>query len=255
MHMHARIPTPPPFSSFWSRDSIPFSVFTFRTLNQRRLTSYSIIIFTHLLTSYSHIFTHIAIVITTRVIAFRVPHNGAVQIYDYKLKKSRVIFGPDLVMLGPDEQVEPIPAFPYLLAPCTRPTAGTSAPNCRYLPPIYPTTHDHSDPNTYHHQFAYRYPVVPNTHIQTRTPTTTATTATTTLTLIITSSPNFRCRVENRKRPTRSSHCAFSLDLTSVPISFRSRLPTTLAFSFNSRTHPHHHLYNRDYALRSALFY
>jgi major vault protein len=38
------------------------------------------------------------------VITFRVPHNGAVQIYDYKQKKSRVIFGPDMVMLGPDEQ-------------------------------------------------------------------------------------------------------------------------------------------------------
>merc|ERR1712159_588495 len=40
----------------------------------------------------------------TRVVTFRVPHNAAVQIYDYKDKKARVIFGPDLVMLGPDEQ-------------------------------------------------------------------------------------------------------------------------------------------------------
>lgn len=40
----------------------------------------------------------------TRVISYRVPHNAAVQIYDYKEKKARVIFGPDLVMLGPDEQ-------------------------------------------------------------------------------------------------------------------------------------------------------
>jgi major vault protein len=40
----------------------------------------------------------------TRVIAYRTPHNSAVQIYDYLKKKSRVIFGPDLVMLGPDEQ-------------------------------------------------------------------------------------------------------------------------------------------------------
>ena len=32
------------------------------------------------------------------------PHNAAVQIYDYKEKKARVVFGPDLVMLGPDEQ-------------------------------------------------------------------------------------------------------------------------------------------------------
>ncbi|KAK3084843.1 hypothetical protein FSP39_020040 [Pinctada imbricata] len=40
----------------------------------------------------------------TRVVTFRVPHNAAVQIYDYKEKKARVVFGPELVMLGPDEQ-------------------------------------------------------------------------------------------------------------------------------------------------------
>jgi major vault protein len=40
----------------------------------------------------------------TKVVTFRVPHNAAVQIYDYKEKKARVVFGPDLVMLGPDEQ-------------------------------------------------------------------------------------------------------------------------------------------------------
>ena len=39
----------------------------------------------------------------TRVVTFRVPHNSAIQIYDYKTKESRVTFGPDLVMLGPDE--------------------------------------------------------------------------------------------------------------------------------------------------------
>lgn len=39
----------------------------------------------------------------TRVVAYRVPHNAAVQIYDYKEKTARVVFGPDLVMLGPDE--------------------------------------------------------------------------------------------------------------------------------------------------------
>ncbi|XP_067937582.1 major vault protein-like [Watersipora subatra] len=40
----------------------------------------------------------------TKVVTFRVPHNAAVQIYDYKDKRARVVFGPDLVMLGPDEQ-------------------------------------------------------------------------------------------------------------------------------------------------------
>ncbi|GFO30231.1 major vault protein [Plakobranchus ocellatus] len=40
----------------------------------------------------------------TRVITFRVPHNAACQIYDYRAKLSRVIYGPELAMLGPDEQ-------------------------------------------------------------------------------------------------------------------------------------------------------
>jgi len=40
----------------------------------------------------------------TKVISYRVSHNSACQIYDYKAKTSRVVFGPDLVCLGPDEQ-------------------------------------------------------------------------------------------------------------------------------------------------------
>ncbi|KAM9457874.1 major vault protein [Clarias gariepinus] len=40
----------------------------------------------------------------TRVVSYRVPHNAAVQVYDYREKKARVVFGPDMVMLGPDEQ-------------------------------------------------------------------------------------------------------------------------------------------------------
>eukprot|EP01120_Amphizonella_sp_Union-15-10_P014442 TRINITY_DN699_c0_g1_i7.p1 TRINITY_DN699_c0_g1~~TRINITY_DN699_c0_g1_i7.p1 ORF type:complete len:851 (+),score=273.82 TRINITY_DN699_c0_g1_i7:49-2553(+) len=40
----------------------------------------------------------------TKVVTFRTPHNSAVQIYDYKAKEARVVFGPELVMLGPDEQ-------------------------------------------------------------------------------------------------------------------------------------------------------
>jgi major vault protein len=39
----------------------------------------------------------------TRAVTYRAPHNSAVQIYDYKEKKSRVVFGPELIMLGPDE--------------------------------------------------------------------------------------------------------------------------------------------------------
>jgi len=40
----------------------------------------------------------------TRVVTYRIPNNAAVQIYDYKAKKARVVFGPDLIMLGPEEQ-------------------------------------------------------------------------------------------------------------------------------------------------------
>jgi len=40
----------------------------------------------------------------SRVCEYRVPHNAAVQIYDYKKKQSRVEFGPSLVMLQPEEQ-------------------------------------------------------------------------------------------------------------------------------------------------------
>eukprot|EP01129_Flabellula_baltica_P005522 TRINITY_DN200_c0_g1_i2.p1 TRINITY_DN200_c0_g1~~TRINITY_DN200_c0_g1_i2.p1 ORF type:complete len:830 (-),score=247.95 TRINITY_DN200_c0_g1_i2:68-2536(-) len=40
----------------------------------------------------------------TEVVSYRIPHNSAVQIYDYRAKESRVVFGPELIMLGPDEQ-------------------------------------------------------------------------------------------------------------------------------------------------------
>jgi len=40
----------------------------------------------------------------TRVVTYRIPHNSAVQIYDYKAKKARVVFGPDLILLGPEDQ-------------------------------------------------------------------------------------------------------------------------------------------------------
>jgi len=39
----------------------------------------------------------------TRVVSYRVPSNSAVQIFDYKKKSNRVSFGPDLVLLGPNE--------------------------------------------------------------------------------------------------------------------------------------------------------
>jgi major vault protein len=40
----------------------------------------------------------------SRIVSYQIPHSTAVQIYDYKEKKPRVVFGPDLIMLGPDEQ-------------------------------------------------------------------------------------------------------------------------------------------------------
>ncbi|KAJ5072278.1 major vault protein [Anaeramoeba ignava] len=39
----------------------------------------------------------------TKVVTYPIPHNAAVQIYDYKKREARVQFGPDLAMLGPDE--------------------------------------------------------------------------------------------------------------------------------------------------------
>lgn len=39
----------------------------------------------------------------TRLVTYRCPFNAAVQVYDYKNKTSRVVFGPDIVALEPDE--------------------------------------------------------------------------------------------------------------------------------------------------------
>ena len=40
----------------------------------------------------------------TKAVVFHVPQNAAVQIHDYKERTARTVFGPDLVMLGPDEE-------------------------------------------------------------------------------------------------------------------------------------------------------
>uniref|UniRef100_A0A0R3T9X5 Major vault protein n=1 Tax=Rodentolepis nana TaxID=102285 RepID=A0A0R3T9X5_RODNA len=40
----------------------------------------------------------------TRVVSYKVPHNAVAQIYDYKRKRARFAFGPDLVMLDADEE-------------------------------------------------------------------------------------------------------------------------------------------------------
>jgi len=37
-------------------------------------------------------------------LTYKAPHNSAVQLYDYKNKISRIVFGPELVMLEPYEE-------------------------------------------------------------------------------------------------------------------------------------------------------
>ncbi|XP_063211456.1 LOW QUALITY PROTEIN: major vault protein [Chroicocephalus ridibundus] len=41
----------------------------------------------------------------TRAITYQVPHNAAVQVYDYRERRARVVLGPELVVLGPGEQL------------------------------------------------------------------------------------------------------------------------------------------------------
>jgi major vault protein len=40
----------------------------------------------------------------TRVVTFRAPQNSAVQVFDFKSLKCRVVFGPELIKLGPHEE-------------------------------------------------------------------------------------------------------------------------------------------------------
>ena len=37
-------------------------------------------------------------------VTFKAPNNSAVQLYDYKNKASRIVFGPELIMLEPYEE-------------------------------------------------------------------------------------------------------------------------------------------------------
>ena len=39
-----------------------------------------------------------------KVVSYKCPFNSAVQVYDFKKKTSRIVFGPNFVVLGPDEQ-------------------------------------------------------------------------------------------------------------------------------------------------------
>lgn len=38
-----------------------------------------------------------------QVVTYKCPYNSAVQVYDYKKRSSRIVFGPELIILGPDE--------------------------------------------------------------------------------------------------------------------------------------------------------
>lgn len=40
----------------------------------------------------------------TKLVRYHIPHNSVTQVFDYKLRTRRTIFGPDLVSLGPDEE-------------------------------------------------------------------------------------------------------------------------------------------------------
>ena len=37
-------------------------------------------------------------------VCYKAPHNSAIQLFDYKNKKSRIVFGPELIMLEPYEE-------------------------------------------------------------------------------------------------------------------------------------------------------
>lgn len=39
----------------------------------------------------------------TRLVQYHIPHNSVTQVFDYKLRTRRTIFGPELVSLGPDD--------------------------------------------------------------------------------------------------------------------------------------------------------
>jgi major vault protein len=39
----------------------------------------------------------------TKAVIYKAPHNSAVQLFDYKTKQPRIVFGPELIMLEPYE--------------------------------------------------------------------------------------------------------------------------------------------------------
>ena len=70
----------------------------------------------------------------TRVVSYNVPHNCVCQVYDYKSRKPRIIFGPDMVKLGPEEE------FTMLKLSGDRPKrAGVISTLCLSLGPDFMT--------------------------------------------------------------------------------------------------------------------
>eukprot|EP00668_Euglena_longa_P015354 GGOE01019428.1.p1 GENE.GGOE01019428.1~~GGOE01019428.1.p1 ORF type:complete len:866 (+),score=208.50 GGOE01019428.1:45-2600(+) len=70
----------------------------------------------------------------TRVVTYSVPHNCVVQIYDFKSRKPRIVFGPDMVKLGPEE------GFTILTLSGGRPKkAGAFSSLCLSLGPDFMT--------------------------------------------------------------------------------------------------------------------
>lgn len=43
--------------------------------------------------------------VKTQVVKFKAPHNSAVQIFDYKTKNKRTVYGPEMIMLEPYEEL------------------------------------------------------------------------------------------------------------------------------------------------------
>lgn len=41
----------------------------------------------------------------TKVVTFRASKGSAVQLYDFKTGENRIVYGPELIMLGPYEEI------------------------------------------------------------------------------------------------------------------------------------------------------
>lgn len=47
--------------------------------------------------------------VKTQAVTFKVTKGTAVQLYDYKEDRSRIVYGPELIMLNPYEDITIIP--------------------------------------------------------------------------------------------------------------------------------------------------